>query len=298
MRIEDELLHFETLYDNAFDKDRASQQDVWDARAENWDQKYRIEEENELHNVRIRDTAAWLRTQGLLGPDQDVADIGCGPGRYVAEFARTARSVMGTDISPKMTEYGEAYCREKGLANVSFRPVDFRNADVEALGWKGKFDLAYSSITPAVSGIRGLNNFIDISRAWCFNASFVYSDNPLYSDIMETLFDRPFRDHTTGHSHWFYSLMNVLWLRGYYPVTHYYKQYREKTISADRASAERVARSLLKKEEITDDTVSRILRFLEDRADASGRLADSSDCWFGWLLWDVRDRKSRDEQPH
>ena len=293
MGTEDELRHFETLYDMSYDPDDASLTDTWESQADKWDRKYRAEEERELHEVRIRDTAAWLRAQGLLGPEQDVADVGCGPGRYAAEFARTARSVMGTDISPKMTEYGEAFCREQGLRNVSFRAVDFHNADVEALGWAGRFDLAYSSITPAVSGLKGLDNFIAISRAWCFNASYVYSVSPLHADLMQDLFGRPPRRDRSSHAHSFYELFSLLWLRGYYPMTHYYKQYREIRITADRDSAGRMAGFLLKKEEVTEDNIERIRRYLEDRADASGHLTDASECWFGWLLWDVRDRKER-----
>jgi hypothetical protein len=200
---------------------------------------------------------------------------------------------MGTDISPKMTEYGEAFCREQGLRNVSFRAVDFHTADVEALGWAGSFDLAYSSITPAVSGLKGLDNFIAISRAWCFNASYVYSASPLHADLMQTLFGRPPRRDRSSHAHSFYELFSLLWLRGYYPITHYYKQYREIRIAADRDSAQRMAGFLLKKEEVTEDNIRRIRRYLEDHADASGHLIDATDCWFGWLLWDVRDRKER-----
>ncbi len=293
METEEELRHFEMLYDRAFDPDHASQADVWEAQADKWDRKYRAEEEKELHEVRIRDTAAWLRQQGMLGPEQNVIDVGCGPGRYVAEFAKTARNVTGTDISPKMTEYGEAYCREQGLRNTAFQAVDFQNADIKDLGWEGKFDLAYSSITPAISGLKGLDNFLRISRAWCFNASFVYSENFLHADLMQALFDRPPRRHRASHSHWFYELFSLLWLRGYYPMTHYYKQYREIRIAADRESAEKMAGFLLKKEELTEENVIRIQRYLEEHADSSGHLTDASDCWFGWILWDVRDRKKR-----
>ena len=293
MGTENELRHFEALYDRAYDPADATLTDTWDSQADKWDRKYRAEEERELHEVRIRDTAAWLRAQGLLGSEQDVADVGCGPGRYAAEFAKTARSVMGTDISPKMTEYGEAFCREQGLANVSFRAVDFHTADVEALGRAGSFDLAYSSITPAVSGLKGLDNFIAISRAWCFNANYVYSASPLHADLMQTLFGRPPRRDRSSHAHSFYELFSLLWLRGYYPITHYYKQYREIRIAADRDSAQRMAGFLLKKEEVTEDNIRRIRRYLEDHADASGHLIDATDCWFGWLLWDVRDRKER-----
>ncbi len=289
----EELRRFEALYERNYDEKRSSRREAWNRRASEWDRKYREEKERALHEVRVRDTAAWLRERGLLGPEQDVADVGCGPGRFVAEFARTARSVLGTDLSEKMTDFGADYCREQGLGNVRFHPVDFRSADVAALGWEGQFDLAFSSITPAVSGLQGLENFLRISRAWCFNASFVYSENDLYSKIMETLFGRSPRRHSTSHSHWFYELFSLLWYRGYYPETHYYKQYREQIITADRSTAERYAEFLLEEEEVTEENVRRILRFLEERADAEGNLVEASDCWYGWLLWDVRDRHPR-----
>jgi len=284
-----ELRKFEALYDGIFDEHRSVRQDTWDRRAGEWDEKYRKESEKEVHAVRVRDTAAWLRQRGLLTEDQDVADVGCGPGRFAAEFARTARSVMGTDISPRMTEYGDAYCREQGLRNVSFCPVNFREADIAALGWEKKFDLAFSSITPAVSGLRGLDNLIRMSRAWCFNASFVYSVNDLHSQIMQELFDRQPRRNKTSHSHWFYELFSLLWFRGYYPECSYYKQYRSIRLPADEATARRLTEFLLEEGEATADNVGRVLRFLETHADSEGMLTETSDCWYGWLLWDVRD---------
>ncbi len=289
----EELRRFEALYDASLDEKKASRREAWDRRAENWDRKYREEGERQLHEVRIRDMAAWLRERGVLGPELDVADIGCGPGRFAAEFARTARSVLGVDISPRMTEFGAEYCRELGLDNVRFQALDFRTADVAELGWEGRFDLAFSSITPAVSGLHGLDNLIRISRAWCFNASFVYSENALYSQLMQTLFDREPRRHMTSHSHWFYELFSLLWYRGYYPESRYYKQYREQTVPADRVTAERYADFLLEEAEVTEENVRRIQRFLEERADGEGGLIEASDCWYGWLLWDVRDRHAR-----
>ena len=293
MDSQEQLRRFEALYDQIYDKNRAGRQDTWDHRAGDWDSKYRREEEKDLHEQRVHDTAAWLRQRGLLGPEQDVADVGCGPGRYVAEFAKTARSVLGTDISPKMTQYGEAYCTELGLTNVRFRAVDFRSADIAALGWERKFDLAYSSITPAVSGLRGLDNLIAMSRAWCFNASFVYSDNPIHAAILGELFDREPRRHKTSHSHWFYELFSLLWFRGYYPECHYYKQYKEERLAADEPTARRLTEYLLEEREATEENVRRVLCWLEDHAGADGAVREASDCWYGWLLWDVRDRHER-----
>jgi SAM-dependent methyltransferase len=289
----EELRRFEALYDVSFDENRASRREAWDRRAENWDRKYREEGERQLHEVRVKDMASWLRERGVLGPELDVADIGCGPGRFAAEFARTARSVLGVDISPRMTEFGAEYCREQGLGNVRFQAADFPNADIRALGWEKRFDLVFSSITPAVSGLRGLENFMAMSRAWCFNASFVYNVNELQGDVMRALFDREPRRYMTSHSHWFYELFSLLWFRGYYPECSYYKQYREIRIPADESTAARYAEFLLEPEEATQENKLRILRYLEGRADADGSVTEISDCWYGWLLWDVRDRHDR-----
>ena len=262
----------------------------WDQQADEWDKKYRREEERSEHEVRIRDVAAYLRQRGLLGPDCDVADVGCGPGRFAAEFAKTARSVVGLDISPKMVRYGEEWCLECGRSNTAFYAVDFANADVAALGWEKKFDLAFSSITPAIATLQGLENLMRISRGWCFNASFVYRDIPLHTDIMHTLFDREPRRNKTTHSHWFYELFSLLWFRGFYPETFYYKQLKSIHLNADRDTAWRLTRFLLEEDETTDEAVGRVLKYLEDHADASGCVTEDSECRYGWLLWDVRNR--------
>ena len=285
----EQLRRFEALYEASANGSMASRQDAWDRRAGDWDKKYRQESEKELHQVRIRDVAAHLRQRGLLGPEQDVADVGCGPGRFVAEFAKTAHSVLGTDISPKMAEFGAEYCREQGLTNVRFQAVDFPRADIRSLGWEGKFDLVFSSITPAVSGLQGLNNLIAMSRAYCFNASFVYNVNELHREIMRELFGREPRRYQTSHSHWFYELFSLLWFRGYYPECSYYKQYRELRIPANEDTARRYASFLLEEGEVTEENVERIRRFLEQHAEPDGAITERSDCWYGWLLWDVRD---------
>ncbi|MBO4330761.1 MAG: class I SAM-dependent methyltransferase [Oscillospiraceae bacterium] len=262
----------------------------WDQRAEEWDLKYRREGEKELHGQRITDTAAFLRSKGLLGPESDIADIGCGPGRFAAEFARTARSVLGVDVSQRMTEYGSRYCSEQGLNNTRFMTLDFPNADIDALGLKGKFDLVFSSITPAVSG-QGLDNMIAMSRAWCFNACFVSSGNELQDRVMREVFSREPKREKTSHSHWFFTLFGLLWERGYHPQSSYYDQHREIILPADRKTAERYCEYLLDEEGLEEKNIRAVLEFLKSCADGDGTVREVSDCRMGWLLWDVRDRR-------
>lgn len=47
--------------------------------------------------------ADWLSAEGLIGPDCDVLDLGCGIGRVAAALAPRCRSVLGLDIAPGMT---------------------------------------------------------------------------------------------------------------------------------------------------------------------------------------------------
>ena len=288
-----EMEELERRFTSASGSLKTSLQDSWDSQADGWDKKYRCEEEREEHQVRIRDVSAWLRQRGLLGPEQVVADIGCGPGRFVAEFAKTAHSVTGVDISPKMTRYGEDWCRELGLNNTSFQTVDFANADISALGWEGKFDLAFSSITSAISSLQGVENLIKISRGWCFNACYVYRNNPWQTDIMHNLFDREPRKSKTTHSHWFYELFSLLWFMGYYPETQYYTQFKSVRLEANKATAKRLTRFLLEENEVTDETVLRVLKYLEEHADPQGFVKGDSESRFGWILWNVNDCHNR-----
>lgn len=284
--------HFENEWYNGHAAKKAPRREQWNKRADDWDAKYRREGEKELHQQRITDTAAWLRSKGLLGKDCDAADIGCGPGRFAAEFARTARSVLGVDLSQRMTDYGRAYCAELGLNNTEFAALDFPSADIDALGWTKKFDLVFASITPAISG-KGLDNMIAMSRAWCYNSCFVYSSNPLQDRLMREVFGREPKKEKTDHSNWFYTLFSLLWERGYYPETSYYKQYREISLPATRKTAERYSEYLLDEEGLKEENIEKTLEFLKSCAREDGTVPEVSECWMGWLLWDVRDRKVR-----
>jgi SAM-dependent methyltransferase len=281
---------FEDEWYNGRGAEKNGNEARWNRRAEEWDLKYRREGERELHSRRVTDTAAFLRSEGLLGPESDVADIGCGPGRFAAEFARSARSVLGVDLSRRMTEYGSRYCREQGLDNARFAALDFPKADIDELGWRGKFDLVFSSITPAVAG-RGLDNMMAMSRAWCFNSCFVSSSNELQDRVMREVFGREPKREKTSHSHWFFALFGLLWERGYCPRSSYYDQHREIDLPADRNTAERYSEYLLDEEGHEEKNIRAVHEFLKSAAGADGTVREVSDCRMGWLLWDVRGRR-------
>ena len=81
---------------------------MWDQRAEAWKKERGC---NRKGDERVNSAVNFLTQRGILCPEYDVADIGCGPGRFVAAFAERVHSVLGLDLSEKMTEHGMEYIR-------------------------------------------------------------------------------------------------------------------------------------------------------------------------------------------
>lgn len=73
---------------------------------------------------------AWLDDVGLIGPEADVLDFGCGIGRIAAALAPRVRSALGLDISPAMIGEARRRCTAPNLefeitsgADLAFLPA-------------------------------------------------------------------------------------------------------------------------------------------------------------------------------
>ncbi|HEY7579933.1 MAG TPA: class I SAM-dependent methyltransferase [Acetobacteraceae bacterium] len=86
--------------------------------------------------VATEEVVDWLRRAGLLGPDLDVLDLGCGIGRVAAGVAGQVRWVLGTEISRGMLQEAQRRCVSAN--NVSF--VMATGQDLAALA-DATFDL-------------------------------------------------------------------------------------------------------------------------------------------------------------
>lgn len=241
---------------------------------------------------RISSVTAFLRSKGLLDIDQDVIDVGSGPCRFAAAFAQTARHVTATDISPKMLEHGEAFCREQRLENMDFIPCDFTNADLADLGWEHRFDLAYASITPALSGRKGMENFIGLSRAYCCNTGFVLYRSSLEAEVRRYLgiTERPYWDGTR-----FSTFLNRLYDMGYLPEVHFHQHMGIEREYVNKKLAGTLA-FWCSRDWGEDDTLSdRILGYLEKKAEPTGGILEYQlNVWYATTLWDVRVKDRKD----
>ena len=70
----------------------------------------------------------WLHGQGLLPPDADVLDLGCGIGRMAGALALRCRSIQGLDVSAGMV--AEARRRHAGMPNVRFEVTSGHGLDL------------------------------------------------------------------------------------------------------------------------------------------------------------------------
>ena len=180
--------------------------EMWNRRAEFWEN---ARKKNQKGNERVVSAINYLEQKGLLDKNYDVADIGCGPGRFVAAFARHVHKVVGLDISDKMISHGMEHIQKEGLSNACLYVCDFQKLDIEKAGYKHAFDLVFSSMTPALHGMNGLMKSIEMSRAWCYDPETSYEkshretwvtpDEQYIDFLMEHML--PSEEHTLENVH-------------------------------------------------------------------------------------------------
>ncbi len=78
----------------------------------------------------------WMDDTFCLGPGSRVVDLGCGPGLYAHELARTGARITGVDFSERSIEYARARANDQSL------DIDYVLADYLAWDPEGRFDLA------------------------------------------------------------------------------------------------------------------------------------------------------------
>jgi SAM-dependent methyltransferase len=266
-----------------------------DERADEWEKGYN-DPARAKSDHRIQSAVRYLSGHGLLAPDCDVADIGCGPGRFAAAFAKTAHHVLGLDISEKMIAYGTAYVKQQGLENVSFRVCDFQALDIDAENLTAQFDLVFSSITPAIHGMNGLEKSIRMSRKYCCNITHLCSRNELERRIMREVFNRDYVDPWLNHWRWFYATFNALFLMGYYPEATYDQRREQRAVVPGPERVKLFMERMLPVEERTTENEERINQWMAAHAAAAGTdgtIEETSEVWYGRLLWDVRRKTER-----
>ena len=277
-----ELEYFRRLWHTRSRSPISHSAEIWDERALEWIEDLTPDGDGKRGmRERVDYTVNYLKNRGLLNDTDTVVDVGCGPGLFVAEFAKHVKKAVGMDYSERFVDYGAELCKSRGLNNTEFRSADFFALDVDAAGLTGAFDLVFTSITPAASGEGCLEKLIKMSRAYCYNTSFVHAGDSLAERVARDVFNDAYITRFDGEG--FYALLNLLWFEGYYPETYYYDDLRTETITPSRRIAEKAASACGRS---SDEDIAQVLRYLE----RLGETERVSHFRYGSVLWDTRIR--------
>ena len=265
---------------------------AWNERAIKWEEGLRSDAARKKRNAaRVADVTSFLLEKEALKENYDVIDIGCGPGRFVAEFARHARPAVGTDLSENMCRFGREYCQSQGIGNVSFIPCDFKAVQPEDMGWEKAFDLVFSCTTPAMNTMDSIEKTIKMSRRWCLNGNFVNMVDGLLQDAAANVEGACYVPRWNGHSS--YAMFNILWLSGYSPYISYYHEGEDEIYLPNEDTAREAARNLNVPGGDEDALCGRILDYLKKVYDEKGSIVYPFKCTYAWVLWDVNERFDR-----
>lgn len=252
--------------------------EIWDVRAERWIANMDTEPGKSARAARIAATANYLRSRDLLGPEDLVVDVGCGPGMFVIEFAKTVRHAVGIDYSGCFVKYGKQIAKKESIVNAEFKQLDFLALDVEKEGMTGVYDLVFTSMTPAATGDGCLDKLMSMSRGWCCNMAIVHASDSLAEQVMRDVFGEEL--HTRWDGRGFYALLNLLWLQGYYPEISYYDDVRDEIVIPNRHWAEKIAAYCGKR---AADDIERVEIYLRKL----GAVSRHSTSRYGLILWNV-----------
>ena len=94
-------------------------------------------------------------------------DVGCGSGIYSMALAPLVGKAVGVDISPRMIQFARARSEGLHLENTDFQCMSWPEADIDALGFRGAFDIVFAHMTPAVCDYETFDKFNSCSRNLC-----------------------------------------------------------------------------------------------------------------------------------
>ena len=183
----------------------------WDANSEAYDRAQVADDGTVPDGV-----VAHLVDRGLLHGAR-VLDVGAGTGRYALRLAPHAAAVHLTDFSHGMLDRARAHADAAGLTGLEFTQADWVSADLDALGWRGAFDLVLAAMVRSRDGVEQV---IAASRAWCVVSRTIRARDSIVEHLTRDVGTPPGYDPANDREYP-RALVNYIWLRGFLPTVSY-----------------------------------------------------------------------------
>lgn len=233
-------------------------------------------------DTRTKQIIEFLLYNNLLAKNSRVLDIGCGPGRFAVEFAKQTTAVTGLDISDKMLDYAVKNAKAANLTNTSFNNLNWDEVNLEEYGWNKRFDLVTAINSPGIHDLLTLKKMIAASKGYCFLSNFVDRADSV-QDILRTEILK--LKEVRFYSNTVYSILNILWLTGYYPSIAYVDTDREHIRTIEEAYV--YYGTLFETENYSDVEKNYLIRsYLEDIS-SDGLVRERVQTKTAWIYWKV-----------
>ena len=227
---------------------------------------------------------AFLTERGMLRPGCRVIDVGCGVGKYGTYFAAMGCDVTLTDISAGMLEMAKANMAAFDTPWTTLE-CDFQTVDSAHPVFREGFDLAISTMCPAIGDVATVHKISDMVRGWCFITHFTAWDEPLRRRFFDKLGLCP-QENMNRFSIHIDSLVEAVREAGYSP------EIRHVPYSwCDERSAEGAANYLLGRIEgleITDELRARAVGIARELCDERGVFVDAVNTTVAWVCWKTK----------
>lgn len=165
-----------------------------------------------------------------LTEESSVLDVGCGAGDYTLALSPRIGRGVGCDIASKMLETARDHALQRGLRNAEFLEMDWRAADIDALGWRGAFDVVFAHMTPAVCDFETLDKLMRCAGKHCFMKKPARRTDLLLDAGMDLL---GLRRRDQGSDITMEYTFSYLWKMGFEPEYHYDHSESESMESVD-----------------------------------------------------------------
>lgn len=167
------------------------------------------------HNERVRTVIEILNREQFLTAETEIIDIGCGPGTYSLPLAEMCKRVTALDSADGMCQQLIKTVEELGIKNIEVLQQPWENLDVENEKMLKKYDLAFASMTTAVSNYETLNKMNRVSRQNCCLVFWAENGfNRSRQELWKLVFNED--DSGQGMASVVYPF-NLLYCLGYFP---------------------------------------------------------------------------------
>jgi SAM-dependent methyltransferase len=253
----------------------ARQKELWDSAAPTYTREIPSFETHPFLHL-VDTVAAPTGTMSVL-------DVGCGTGRFSLAFAPRVAQVLGTDISPRMIQLARELAQAQNTQNVEFSCVDWAQADLDALGLRGAYDLVFAHMTPAVSDFNTLDKLNACSRKFCFLVKPTRRHDPLQEHVFSIAgVENAGKESDDDLIRCF----SYLWLKGYTPRLEYRQEIWDNTKTPEQATNWYSKRAELYRSPLSPAERAEISAYMAARA-KDGQIKENITTTIVTLYWTV-----------